>query len=82
MSCPSHFPPDWVGKKHVHTDASSSATASGPCTPGAGAGTADVPTGTSASSPPRADTSTVNAVCTQRQLRKRKKHRQDNKKIV
>lgn len=45
MSHQSHFPPDRVDKKHVHPDASGSATASGPCTPGAGAGTADVPMG-------------------------------------
>lgn len=39
----SHFQAGWIRKKRVHTDASSSATASGPCTPGAG--TADAPMG-------------------------------------
>lgn len=75
MSHQRHFPPRWVGKKHVHTNA----RVSGPCTPGAGTGTADVPRGTTASSPPRADESTANAVCTQPQLRKHEKHRQNNK---
>lgn len=45
LSHQSHFQAGWVCKKLVHTDGSSSAPASGPCTPGAGTGTADAPVG-------------------------------------
>ena len=41
--------------------------------PGAGAGTADAPMGTAASSPPMAGASAANAVCTQPHLCKHKK---------
>lgn len=45
MSHQSHFQAGWVCKKQVHTNASSSATASGPWAPGAETGIGGVPVG-------------------------------------
>lgn len=77
----SHFLLDQIGKKHVHTDPRGSTTASGPCTPGAGAGIADDPIGKGLQQAKGWWEHRKCCVYTAPALQAQKAHRQNNKTV-